>query len=311
MVAVYSDLLEGELPILANNNLGGIIAMDAISSAQVQSITDAVPDAPFIAVDQEGGTVQRYKQEGILPGAYDMTQGFTVDQAYTKYFADNMYLKGVGITTNFAPVVDVLSGTYNPLPGRLYSSVPDEVVDYARASVRAAQAAGITPVVKHFPGLGSASGNTDFGSTTTDSIDVLKTRDLVPYRSLSSLHPDAMVGNMIVPGLTDGQPAVWSADAVSLLRSLGYEQAVIYTDSLTAQAVPGAIGDAVVKAWQAGIDVAVVVQTKDQTANLSQTVDEITTVARNTLSQGVLSKRQLVESNLRIFARKNINPCNL
>jgi hypothetical protein len=98
---------------------------------------------------------------------------------------------------------------------------------------------------------------------------------------------------------------------VSLLRSLGYEQAVIYTDSLTAQAVPGAIGDAVVKAWQAGIDVAVVVQTKDQTANLSQTVDEITTVARNTLSQGVLSKRQLVESNLRIFARKNINPCNL
>lgn len=65
--------------------------MDAVTATQVSDLRKAMKIAPFIAVDQEGGPVQRYKEEGILPGAEDMASQFSTDQAYDKYLADSKY----------------------------------------------------------------------------------------------------------------------------------------------------------------------------------------------------------------------------
>jgi hypothetical protein len=120
-----------------------------------------------------------------------------------------------------------------------------------------------------------------------------------------------MVSNAIVPGLTDGKPAIWSNDALALLRSYGYENAVIYTDSLTAKAVPGALDQATLKAWQAGVDVAVIVQTKQQLNEINSDITAIIARATSALQSGQLNKESVVQSVARILARKNIDPCSI
>jgi len=311
MVAVYSNQLSSETSELASADIGGIIVMDAVTPEQLNDFRTSLPITPIIAVDQEGGTVQRYTAEGRLPGAEDMASNFSTTQAYDKYLADSKYLKEIGITTNFSPVVDVISRSPNPLPGRLYSADSNVVTSYASAAIKAAKDAGITPVIKHFPGLGSASGNTDYGSATTDSLATLESRDLLPYQQLASQHPDVMVANAIVPGLTDGQPAVWSAQAVKLLRDIGYQQAVVYSDSLTAKAVPGTLAEAVVKAWQAGVDVALVVQKPEETPQLSAYLRDIVTNASGALKSGALDSNDFAKSIQRIFDRKGVDACKL
>src|SRR5690606_14022406 len=119
-----------------------------------------------------------------------------------------------------------------------------------------------------------------------------------------------MVSNAIVPGLTDGQPAIWSAKAVELLRSYGYQDAVVYTDSLTAQAIPGTYDTAALKAWKAGIDVAMIVQTKTDTAGFLQYLPSIVSAAEQALDAGELNKDELNASIARIFARKGIDACS-
>ena len=311
MLAAYAQSLADETPMLANASIGGIIIMNEIPGDQITAFRKVMQIAPLIAVDQEGGTVQRYTAEGTLPGAAEMAANGSTDAAYQQYLADNQYLKTIGITTNFAPLVDVISRQPLPLPDRMYSSNPAVVSQYAVASSKAAQAAGITPVIKHFPGLGSATGNTDFTAATTDPLATLQTRDLIPYQKLAPLHPDVMVGNMIVPGLTDGQPAVWSKPAIDLLRSLGYQNAVVYTDSLTANAIPGTLDEAVLKTWQAGTDVALIVQDSSDTSGLASYLSMITTRITSALQSGELKSTDLNASVLRILERKQIDPCKL
>ncbi|MEO6109827.1 MAG: glycoside hydrolase family 3 N-terminal domain-containing protein [Candidatus Saccharimonadales bacterium] len=309
MAAGYEDRLSEEKAVFIQSNIGGVIIMNEISTASLQDFKNGFLFAPTVATDQEGGTVQRYTAEGSFLGASDIASYSTLARAYNLYLSDAQYLKSIGITTNFAPVVDVASVEPNPLPGRMYSSDPSVVANYASQAIKAAQTSGISPVVKHFPGLGSATGNTDFMTATTDSFSVLLTRDLLPYQQLATYKPDVMVSNAITPGLTDGQPAIWSPTAVSLLRSYGYQGSVIYSDSLTAQAVPGTLEDAVIKSWQAGIDVALIVQTHDQTPELASDFQTIITRATTALQSGELDSKEFSQSVLRILQRKGINPC--
>lgn len=311
MFAGYSDQLASSTAALAQANIGGVIIMNETPQTAIAAFRGAFSIAPTIAVDQEGGTVQRYTSEGTLPGATTMASSFSPGQAYQQYLNDEKFLKTVGFTTNLAPVLDVTSHTPSSLPGRMYSSDPSVISQYASSAIRAAEAAGITPVVKHFPGLGSTATNTDFGSATTDPLAVLKTRDLVPYQQVSQLHPDAMVSNAIVPDLTDGQPAVWSAAAVTLLRSYGYQNAVVYTDSLTANAVPGSLDSAALKAWQAGTDVALIVQTHENTGNVPAYIQAITSSAAAALQSGQLDRHTFAASVLRILNRKGVDPCSI
>lgn len=311
MVAGYSAQLSAESAVLARYNISGVVMMDQVPSQAVDQLQSAQKIKLTVAVDQEGGTVQRYESAGPMLGAEQMARQKTSDQAFDIYLMDFQSLAHSGITTNFAPVVDVRNGSVNPLPGRMYSTDPSVVASYATEAVKAAQMAGITPVIKHFPGLGTASGNTDLGPATTAPIASLRNRDMVPYKKLAPLKPDVMVSNAIVPDLTDGQPAVWSKPAVDLLRSLGYQDAVVYSDSLTARAISGTLADAVIKTWQAGVDVALIVQTTDNTDGLDSLLAGITAAAGQSVDSGTLTKGNMVDSVNRILTRKSIAPCSL
>ena len=115
------------------------------------------------------------------------------------------------------------------------------------------------PVVKHFPGLGQASANTDFGPATDPPLPVLAQGALRPFQAaIRHGLPAVMVGEASVPGLTHGLPATLSRPAITgvLRHQLGFHGLVL-TDSLSAAAIQHAgygIPQAAVRAIAAGAD---------------------------------------------------------
>ena len=231
----------------------------------------------MVTIDEEGGRVSRFPdllQPG--PSAQDIAAAGNPQQSYEAALARANTLKSLGITVNFAPVVDV--GTDNAAIGdRSYSDDPQVVVTYAEQYIRAMQAAQVGAVTKHFPGHGRASGDSHTGVVTTPPLDQL-TGDLVPYAKLADLTGAVMVGHLVVPGLTDGKPASISPEAMQFLRAgSGYGGApfdgVIFTDDLSGMAAitsQYSIEDAVEKALEAGADVALWISTDAVPSVLTQ-----------------------------------------
>ena len=121
---------------------------------------------------------------------------------------------------------------------RSFGSDPAQVVDFAGAYAQGLRDAGLLPVLKHFPGHGHASGDSHAGGVVTPPLADLQDNDLVPYRTLTTQAPVAvMVGHMQVPGLTGSDPASLSPAAYGLLRSGDYGgppfNGLVFTDDLS------------------------------------------------------------------------------
>jgi beta-N-acetylhexosaminidase len=130
-------------------------------------------------------------------------------------------MRGLGVTVDFAPVVDVTSAPDDTVIGdRSFGADPKTVTDYAGAYAQGLRDAGLLPVLKHFPGHGHASGDPHKGGVVTPPLSDLQNNDLVPYRTLVAADPVAvMVGHLQVPELTGDDPATLSRAAVQLLRT--------------------------------------------------------------------------------------------
>ncbi len=110
----------------------------------------------FVAIDQEGGPVQRLRQPfPEMPSARQF--GLAGDPSAVAASARQvaLELRSLGININLAPVLDVPRNPDCPLWERSYSTDPELVAQYALAAVRGYQEGGVLPVVKHFPGLGA------------------------------------------------------------------------------------------------------------------------------------------------------------
>ena len=313
MLSATADTLVAESPVLARRYIGGVILMDQVPAATTRAFIAAQPVPPLVATDQEGGTVQRYKTEGALPSPKEMVATLSPDAAEKRIETDDVYLRSQGINMNLAPLADVAAPSGASILGsRVFSDDPKTVTLYDKAYLQAGFTAGILPTLKHFPGLGSASGNTDDGPATAP----FSARDLAPYEALKSTQAAVMVGNQGVPGLTGDVPASLSRAAITdeLRGKLGYQDNVVITDSLTARAITSryAVADAVVKSWEAGADEALVVGLP---AGLSsgQFVSQVVARTNTALQNGQLSETELDTSVGRIFAlrQKGVDACNL
>ena len=180
--------------------------------------------------------MQRLRRIGPSePSARVMGQTMTPEQVQAVGRSVGQEMSGLGLDMDLAPVADVSDQPADAVIGdRSFSSDPAQVAADAGAYADGLRSAGITPVFKHFPGMGSASGNTDQVPATTPALAQLSRSDLLPYRTLLNGQPGAvMMANAVVPGLTDGVPASLSAAAVSLLRTdFGFDS-VVMTDSLS------------------------------------------------------------------------------
>ncbi len=279
--------------VMATEQVGGIFIgswtdSSTLAGREVPQINAAAAVPPMVTIDEEGGRVSRVKDLlGPDPSARETAQTMTVDETYQMALERGRGLADLGVTVDYAPVVDVSDQPDDSVIGdRSYSADPGEVIEYAGAYAQGLRDAGIMPVIKHFPGHGSGSGDSHTGAVTTPPLDQLLQSDLIPFAALSTTGVGVMAGHLDVPGLTiPGEPASISPAAMTLLRDgVGYGAAPftgpIFTDDLSGMA---AITDrlgivaAVEAALVAGADVALWLTTDQVPQVLDNLEDAVAT----------------------------------
>jgi beta-N-acetylhexosaminidase len=233
-----------------------------------------------VSVDEEGGRVSRLRSLiGTAPSPRELAQTQTVQQVHDLAADRGKKMRDLGITIDFAPVVDVTDSPDGVIGDRSFGADPDTVTAYAGAFAQGLRDAGLLPVLKHFPGHGHGSGDSHKAGVVTPPLSDLQNVDLVPYRTLVTATPVAvMVGHLQVPGLTGDDPASLSRAAVQLLRTgTGYNgppfNGPVFSDDLSSMAAISdryGVSEAVLRALQAGTDVALWVTTDEVPAVLDR-----------------------------------------
>ncbi len=272
--------------------------------AAVAAVQEASATGPVvIAVDEEGGTVQRFAALlGELPSAAQMG-AMSIGDVRELARARAVAIAALGVTVNLAPVLDVGSG-----PGigvRSFSDDPMVVSTHGLAFAEGILDGGLVPVAKHFPGHGRANADSHDEVATTPPLDELRLVDLLPFAVLPA-GAAVMVGHLVVPGLTDGVPASLSAAAVTgILRDeLGFD-GVVLTDDLAMGAVAQMIDvpTAARLALIAGADLLMV--------GPHENVVPAAWSLMAALDDGLLDERWLDEAVERVLAMRGVDPCTL
>lgn len=224
------------------------------------------PENPnlWLAIDLEGGKVDRLNKCSSYPrlaSAHEMTC-YSIDKRHGLWEENAKLLQNLGFDINFAPVVDLnLSpneGIFGPLD-RCFSDNPDDVARYALAFLTIYHQAGIMGCLKHYPGHGSARGDSHHGFV--DVTNTFSTEELRPYQLLlksQHLVPMIMTAHVINRQLDpSGLPATLSKVILEqqLRKDLNY-QGIIISDDLQMHAIASFFGleEALIKTIQAGAD---------------------------------------------------------
>ena len=196
----------------------------------------------LIAVDQEGGRVQRLKSKygfyGKFPKASDVIK-MDQSQIFSTYKKMSKELKSVGINYDLAPVVDLDINMKNHVIhglGRSFGKDPKMVAKYASTFIDAMHSNGVLTSIKHFPGHGSSVGDTHKGFV--DVTNLWKKKELEPYRLLKDKADTVMVAHVFNKKIDRTYPASLSFTTVTkkLRWRLGYHGVVI-TDDLQMGAI--------------------------------------------------------------------------
>ncbi|MBW2307739.1 MAG: 1,6-anhydro-N-acetylmuramyl-L-alanine amidase AmpD [Deltaproteobacteria bacterium] len=219
----------------------------------------------MVAVDQEGGRVMRIRQ-GLTPLPSPARLGMLGERETVTRVASiaSRELAALGIFLNLAPVADLAGQPPCPAIGdRSFGAEPELVGNHAGIWVSESQAAGVASCLKHFPGHGSASGDSHLCLPRADkSLECLLAQDIHPFkRALSSSPAAVMTAHVVYPALDPDVPATFSRPIITgLLREqLGFGGLVI-TDDLEMAAVSNGweLEEAAVRAIEAGADVLLV-----------------------------------------------------
>ena len=261
--------------------IGGWTDLSIFKGPLADIARSAGPLPLAVSVDEEGGRVSRLKSLiGTAPSARQLAQQQTVQQVHDLAADRGKKMRQLGITIDFAPDADVSDEPDDAVIGdRSFSADPATVTAYAGAYAQGLRDAGLLPVLKHFPGHGHGSGDSHTGGVVTPPLSELRNDDLVPYRTLVTATPVAvMVGHLQVPGLTGNDPASLSRAAVQLLRTgTGYGappfNGPVFSDDVSSMAAISdryGVPEAVLRTLRAGTDVALWVTTDEVPAVLDR-----------------------------------------
>jgi beta-N-acetylhexosaminidase len=216
---------------------------------------------PWVSIDQEGGRVARLKSP-FTEWPPMATLGRSANVALTERFARALAaeLKAVGITLDYAPVLDVHTNPKNPVIGdRALSATARDVALHGSAIVRTLQSEGIAACGKHFPGHGDTSTDSHHELPLVEHPpERLRETEFLPFKAaIDAGVATIMTAHVLVPSLDDRRPATLSKRIVHdmLRQELGYE-GVILSDDLEMKAVAGeyAVPQSAVMAIDAGCD---------------------------------------------------------
>lgn len=228
-------------------------------SHDVQALATELP--LWVSVDQEGGRVARLKAP-FTEWPPMAVLGRSGDEALAARFASALAaeLKAVGITLDYAPVLDIHTNPKNPVIGdRALAEDADVVARLGAAIIRGLQENGVAACGKHFPGHGDSSVDSHLELPIVEHPpDRIRRVECVPFRAAIKAHVAfIMTAHILVPSMDEERPATLSRRIVSdLLREeLGFD-GVILTDDLEMNALAATYtaSEAAVQAIAAGCD---------------------------------------------------------
>jgi beta-N-acetylhexosaminidase len=280
MIGIQGTQLSAEEREMARHpSVGGVIlfARNYDSPPQLLDLSAAIRGLRrprlLLAVDQEGGRVQRFREgltrlpaPGTLGRIYDRDHAAGLRLARSAGWLMAAELRAHGVDFSFAPVADVDNGCL-AIGDRAFHRDPEVVADLAAAYMRGMQMAGMQAVAKHFPGHGSVAGDSHLElPVDRRGLADVACHDLVPFARL--IHEGVaavMVAHLVFPAI-DERPAGFSERWIRgiLRRELGFA-GLVFSDDLGMEGAAGVGGPLarVQAALQAGCDMALLCNSRE------------------------------------------------
>lgn len=267
----------------------------------------------FIAIDQEGGLVNRLKPKYGFPesvSALSMGEKNSKEYTYSESLKTARTLKDAGINLNFAPSADVNTNPECPVIGKIKRSFSDNaetVWQNASWFIDGHHDCGILTAIKHFPGHGSASADSHYGFT--DVTDTWNEKELIPFRKLiqEKKADIIMTAHIFNANIDSVYPATLSEKTINgiLRKQLGYDGVVI-TDDMYMNAITEhyTVKDAVIKAINAGADM-LILGNNSPAGYFPNRPDEVIEIIVNAVKNRDISAERIDEANTRIDALKS------
>ena len=254
--------------LLRQPEVGGLIlfARNIENPRQVQALCRAIrairPDI-LLAVDQEGGRVQRLRNEFVrLPAMRDFAaRADALELAETCGWVMATEVLAVGLDLSFAPVLDLDHQRSAVVGSRAFEGDPQRATELASAFIRGMHSAGMAATGKHFPGHGWAEADSHVAIPVDErGLDELRTCDMIPFQRLTGELDAVMPAHVIYPQVDD-KPAGFSRRWLQdILRGeLGF-RGVIFSDDLSMAGahVAGDAASRIEAALAAGCDMGLV-----------------------------------------------------
>jgi beta-N-acetylhexosaminidase len=261
-------LTDAERAFLAHEKPYGIIlfARNIGDPAQVSALTAEIKsllDHPYasVLIDQEGGRVARmkpphwrkYPPAKFFADMPDRAAARTAVELNARLLGDE--LRAVGITTDCAPVADVLAPECHAIIGdRAFGDTGEKVADLAGAQAKGLLAAGILPILKHLPGHGRATQDSHLHlPRVSTSLAELWASDFIPFKALKDV-PLAMTAHIIYEAIDPERCATVSPIVIQFIRQeIGYD-GLIMSDDLSMKALSGSFAQKTERTLAAGCD---------------------------------------------------------
>jgi beta-N-acetylhexosaminidase len=272
MVDIAGTTLSAEdVRVLSHPLVGSVLLFtrNYRDPAQVSALTAAIRELRtpqlLIAVDHEGGRVQRFRQGFTrLPAArllgrrYDEDRRDALELAQSVAWLMASELRAVGVDFSFAPCIDLDYGVSEIIGDRAFHRDPDSVAALAVAAMTGMRAAGMAAIAKHFPGHGAVVADSHVALPVDRREFVDLEADIRPYRPLIDNNlPGVLAAHVVFPAV-DALPASLSPHWITgVLRGELKFHGCVFADDLT-MAGAAAFGDVVARtelAFAAGCDV--------------------------------------------------------
>ena len=288
MVGVEGQSLSAqESEWLAHPSVGGVIlfSRNYVDPAQLTELVASIKaiKSPklLVAVDQEGGRVQRFIAGFTpLPAQHQIGVLFENDPTGAEELAwilgrvMGLELRAVDIDISFAPVVDLFRRDSRAIGDRAFHADPDVVISLAGALCAGMRTSGITPIAKHYPGHGSVTADSHLTLPLDPRpIEIIRSSDLKPYSAYREVGFKGLMTSHVMYPAIDNQPATFSTRWIQeiLREDLGFTAAVFSDDlNMAAAQTIEDIHTRVLCALTAGCDMILLC---DNTAELDAVLD--------------------------------------